>query len=339
VSQANGVITVAFGPLFSGVGEIVQITIVATTSGSPLTVAQRLLVGPSSIDGIVLTFSEPLDPVQASNPINYSLTSQGDGFQFNVPVPLKPPVYDATAQTVTLIPSTPLMLGNVYQLEIDGPNSAGLTDLAGNLLAGNTASGPSGPYVTTISRGVSPVDSPPVVVAQHLLVSLSSIDGIVLTFNEPLNPIQATNSINYSLKTRRHGHQFTVNTRLKPPIYDSTALTVTLLPSTPLKLGKVYQLEIDGPNSAGLTDLAGNLLVGNTASGPSGPYVSQISRGVVPPAPRQGHAPKSKVRTGAGTSQARLIESVSARRVLEGPATTSTGGQLLGNYQRTGFSL
>ena len=58
-----------------------------------------------------------------------------------------------------------------------------------------------------------------------------------------------------------------------------------MTPSRPLSLGKLYQLTINGPGSAGVTDPAGNLLVGNAATVPMSSYVLQISRGVVHPVP------------------------------------------------------
>ena len=115
--------------------------------------AERLIVGLRSINEIDLVFTELLDPLQATNPINYSIKAMGRGRKFNVNVPLKLS-YDSNSETVKIVPVRPLMLGQIYQLTVDGQGSAGVTDLSGNLLVGNTPAGPAGPWVDQISRGV-----------------------------------------------------------------------------------------------------------------------------------------------------------------------------------------
>ena len=208
--------------------------------------------------------------------------------------------------TITVVPLTPGVATNVASVAADQFNA---------LPAGATSS---------LDTGVAVNGVPPVIVSQRLVVGLRSINAIVLTFNEPLDPLQATNAINYSLLGLGRGRKFNVPIALGVPVYDAKAQTVTLTPLKPLPLAKVFELVINGHGSAGVTDLAGNLLIGNTPSAPLGPYVSLISRGVIPPTPT---AP----RPARGGSQVKLVESVTARRVLTGPATTSATGTLLNN--------
>jgi hypothetical protein len=162
---------------------------------------------------------------------------------------------------------------------------------------------------------VTPSPFPLTVKGVQLVTGLRSINAIVITFNLPLDPVQAVNPINYAvLKANRH-FKFTVPVPLQAPAYDPKAQTVTLTPTRPLSLGTPYQLQINGQGSAGVTDLAGNLLVGNTSANPNSPYYLQISRGLVPPAPKPQH----------GGKHVSLVESVTARRVLTGPANTTSG--------------
>lgn len=186
VAQANGRITITYDHLYPGDLDTIEVNVIATGLGTvtngvaayanqpdpnpanntatvdtqltlnvvaPQILAERLAVGLRSINQITLVFSAALDPLQATNPINYSLKTLGRGHKFNVNVPFTI-AYDAKAQSVTIHPRHPLMLGQIYQLTLDGQGSAGITDLSGNLLAGNTPAGPLGPWVDQISRGV-----------------------------------------------------------------------------------------------------------------------------------------------------------------------------------------
>ena len=147
---------------------------------------------------------------------------------------------------------------------------------------------------TTLDTSVAPNLFPPFIVARRLIVSRTAINAIILTFSAPIDPIQVDNPINYSLlgpsRNRSSGPAvpFTI-------VSNAKAMTVTLTPLTPLMLGKVYKLTLNGQNSAGLTDLSGNLILGNTASGPEGPYVYIVSRGVVFPPPPPPHRTKAVV--------------------------------------------
>ena len=118
----------------------------------PTILAQRLIVSQQAITGIVLTFSQPMNPLLAASVNNYQILS-GNGA--GTPIPLISARYNAARQTVTLIPQRPLVLGQFYELTANGKGAPGLTDLAGNVLDGDQNGLPDGIFTTTIGRGTS----------------------------------------------------------------------------------------------------------------------------------------------------------------------------------------
>ena len=167
---------------------------------------------------------------------------------------------------------------------------------------------------STLDTPITANPLPPVVVAYQPMVGLHSINGVVLTFSQPLDPLQATNPINYSLVlTGPHGRQ--TNVAIEPVVYDSKALTIKITPVKPLSLGKSYKLILNGQGSAGIDSVSGNLLLGNTSLYPGGPYVIPVNRGYVPKTP-----PASK---GRGGHQVRLVEATTHRRVLTVPVAVA----------------
>jgi hypothetical protein len=291
------------------------VTTVIANPNPPLVTDQSLVVKDDAIAAAVLRFNQPLDPTQAVNPINYILRTGDEPGLFNVAVPLEAPAYDPVNSIVTLTPAQPLSLGKVYQLTINGEGSAGVTDLAGGLIVGNTTLGPQGPWVWQFSRGAVPQPQL-AVAAQKLTVTRSSITGLVLTFNAPLDPDQAENAINYALAVAGPNGQPSRKVALETPVYDPGSQTVALTPTRPLQLGKLYQLTINGQGSAGVVDRSGNLLAGNTAIGAQGPWSWQFSRGYVPHRAARPHP--------SGPSRVpgvRLVETTTRRRILTGPAS------------------
>ena len=83
----------------------------------PTILAQRLIVSQQAITGIVLTFSQPMNPLLAASVNNYQILS-GNGA--GTPIPLTSARYNAARQTVTLIPQRPLVLGQFYELTANG---------------------------------------------------------------------------------------------------------------------------------------------------------------------------------------------------------------------------
>ena len=185
-------------PILAGApnpGEVdVTLTAIPVNPPTPVTVTGPLVLrilasGPSrpptitseqgTPQGIVLTFSKPMDPARASNVNNYAVRSSyatstvfGDsplglklfGFQnhtFRNSVPLRAAVYDPATNSVTLIPRRRL----TYESQItvtqgSGSNKSsrpghpsdaplGLTDLAGNPINGGSTPGKFSVSVTT----------------------------------------------------------------------------------------------------------------------------------------------------------------------------------------------
>jgi uncharacterized repeat protein (TIGR01451 family) len=126
---------------------------------------------------IVLTFSEPLNPTNASDPANYRLTLAGSDRRFGTAddwlIPLRQvPTYDASTRTVTLIPRYRLNLHRQAQLTVNGSLPMGISDPSGNLLDGDRDGRPGGNFVTTIDRSLlaGPFDNRPTGAAVRRLV-------------------------------------------------------------------------------------------------------------------------------------------------------------------------
>lgn len=98
------------------------------------------------------TFSQPLNPTTAQAPANYSLWSPGRDGLFGtrdvVRIPLRLPIYDAIAQSVTLVPrSRTIPLRTFLRPSVKSTAPGGITNTAGLLLDGNRDGQPEGDYV------------------------------------------------------------------------------------------------------------------------------------------------------------------------------------------------
>ena len=175
-------------PILAGApnpGEV-DVTLTATPVNPPTPVASsgplvlRILASDASVpptittdqgtpQGIVLTFSKPMDPARASNVNNYAVRSSrgtgGASGPFGLPifgyhfssstesVPLRAAVYDPATNSVTLIPKRRLTyLGQITVTQGSGskkssrpghPSDAplGLTDVEGNPINGDSTPG------------------------------------------------------------------------------------------------------------------------------------------------------------------------------------------------------
>ncbi len=96
---------------------------------------------------LVLTFSQPLNPLVAENPGNYVIIDP-HGHR----VAILSAIYDPTTRTVTLHPARRLDFHYRYKLTVNGASSNGLTNLQGLLLDGNGDGTPGGNYVTVVNR-------------------------------------------------------------------------------------------------------------------------------------------------------------------------------------------
>ena len=103
-----------------------------------------------AITSVTLTFTAPLDPTFAANPINYSLIDLGAG---NRSMQLYAPVYNAANFTVTLTPTGPLADNQFYQIQVLGTGPTAVRDIAGNLLAGAGTGAAGTNYVASFGQG------------------------------------------------------------------------------------------------------------------------------------------------------------------------------------------
>jgi uncharacterized repeat protein (TIGR01451 family) len=103
---------------------------------------------------LVLSFNEPLDPPTAQNAGNYQIVSMGrTGFRSG-PDPLirvKQALYNASTETVTLVPVERLNLHDLFRLTVIGTGPGGVTDASGNLLDGDGSGDPGTNYITIVS--------------------------------------------------------------------------------------------------------------------------------------------------------------------------------------------
>jgi hypothetical protein len=162
----------------------------------PAITSEQLILGGRSITAIVLTFSKPLNPVRAEDLSNfgYYLIAAGStgafGSAAGAYATLSSAVYNATADTVTLTPSAPLPSNRFYRITIDGQANPllhnGVTDLAGNQLAGSSGA-PGTPYVVTFGVGtkLAYTDS-----GRNLVSLRLTKGGLIEIFRTPTGVVQ-----------------------------------------------------------------------------------------------------------------------------------------------------
>jgi hypothetical protein len=158
--------------------------------------SEQLVLGGSSVTAIVLTFSKPLNSVRAEDLSNYGyfLITSGPGGAFgsgtDTYAPLTSAVYDAGTDSVTLTPSAPLPPNKFYRITIDGQANPllhnGVTDLAGNQLAGSSGA-PGTPCVVTFGVGtkLAYTDS-----ARNVVTLQMAKGGLIEMFRTPAGAVQ-----------------------------------------------------------------------------------------------------------------------------------------------------
>ena len=120
----------------------------------PQIVAIRVVGDPREARGIQIVFSEPLNPDRARNKDNYTVAGDfvefgefdGDGIHLGDPfddddvrrkLPLEEAVYDASANTVTLVPEFDFRVSKWMRVVRVRSGDDGIKDLAGNKLDGD----------------------------------------------------------------------------------------------------------------------------------------------------------------------------------------------------------
>ncbi|MDR3636166.1 MAG: Calx-beta domain-containing protein [Isosphaeraceae bacterium] len=165
-------------------------------------------------------------------------------------------------------------------------NPTAQTSGGGGSGGGGSTGGGGGGTVPVLPPSAAPG---PVITNFVLQTSGPAITGIVLTFNEALDPTRAQNLGNFGYYILSAGADNVFGTRddgsvlIASAQYNSATFQVVLTPAVPLSLGRLYKIGINTqasvPLQTGLTDTAGNLLDG-AYNGQSGtPYVAEFEFG------------------------------------------------------------
>jgi hypothetical protein len=125
---------------------------------SPRVTSERLVTNGHAITGITFTFSKPLVASRAENLANYGYfvyTAGPDGsFGTSGFTTMTSATYNPSTQSVTVTPGAPLPFGTFFQITVDVESSTllhnGLTDLAGNQLAGSNGAAGT-PFTVTFA--------------------------------------------------------------------------------------------------------------------------------------------------------------------------------------------
>jgi uncharacterized repeat protein (TIGR01451 family) len=126
----------------------------------------------NQIDGFAIAFSKAMDPTEASNVSNYSILLTGSGaVNVGTPVPLAAAVYNASNNTVILVPTAPLPSNRFFEVVANGSVGNSLHDTSGNALFGS--SGPATNYVAFYGQGTKLVYDD----AQNNVVTLNLTGG------------------------------------------------------------------------------------------------------------------------------------------------------------------
>lgn len=158
----------------------------------------NLLTKRGLVTGFQITFNEPMDPTQAQNVNNYLVSNprttrhtKGGGITTSSSIPLQSATYDATTNTVTLVPAGRVRKAPYFELES--------TQLA---QAMNALNGSTTPDVTKLSL-MSPItdtsgnaiDSNLDGIPDGQLLLFAAAGRMGKKFNSELASIQATNTL------------------------------------------------------------------------------------------------------------------------------------------------
>jgi hypothetical protein len=142
-NSAVGVEQLEFRRLLSGVHPAQT----ASSGDGPTVLAVERLGVHSQPTVVVLRFSQPLDPVRATNPANYRIMN----FKSR-PVGIGSAVYDPAAQAVTLFPRQRINLHHPAQLLVIGTGPTGLTSSSSIPLDGASTGRPGSDFSTLLTR-------------------------------------------------------------------------------------------------------------------------------------------------------------------------------------------
>jgi hypothetical protein len=202
---------------------------------------------------------------------------------------------------------------------LQGDQTVGLH--LGNPTGGATLTTPS-TAVLTIKDDLRDRTSPTVRGVQLIATHAGLVTGLVVTFSKPLNPVTATNLLNYGYSVRTAGRDHVFGTRddllipITSAVYNPSNFTVTLTfgrsihPPTPFRFAINVATDVPGAG-VGVSDLSGNLLDGNADGIPGGPYVTTLmgsSGGIIA-------SPATRAGARSGQRPARIRHAISVKAV------------------------
>jgi uncharacterized repeat protein (TIGR01451 family) len=106
------------------------------------------------LTGVILQFSEPLDPATATNLGNYQITAPSRRGGPDQIIPVTSVIYNDALQTVTLRTSS-LPYNQFIRTFVAGTGSTAITDVAGNVLDGDFSGTAGGNFIATLIRSSS----------------------------------------------------------------------------------------------------------------------------------------------------------------------------------------
>jgi uncharacterized repeat protein (TIGR01451 family) len=183
--------------------------------------------------------------------------------------------YIATSGTVTFADgqtTATITIAVLDDLKIDGNNGFFVT--LSNPTGGAVLGSPAVSAVLVINTDRDTV--PPFVSNLVALTRGSSINGFVITFDEPMDAFRASLVGNYQVFSTNGGNgQSRVS--LAAAVYNPFNNSVTLVPTSPLPGNRFYHIIANGSVGLPLTDTSGNVLFGS--SGPGTDYQAFYGQG------------------------------------------------------------
>lgn len=371
---ADNTLTATLGSLPRGANATVQLTVRLNVAGRATNRAtvrgaqadpnflnntstlETPVLPPAAADLAIFAGAQP-EPARVGRPLTYSIivSNRGPGDATGVVLTdeLDPAVtlVSATASqgtassdgsTVTANFGTLIVGQSVLVTIVVRPTAIGTLTNTASVRADQTDFNPTNNVVTTTSR-VDEEANPPILLAQRLTVTRKAITGIVLTFSEPLDLIQAEALNNYRLvpsgKNGPSSAQQHSPIAIASAVYNASRRTVTLTPQQPLPLGRFYQLTVNGRGASGTTDPTGNVLDGDRNGLPDGIYASILGRGtsvrpvqfqrdqnvpIPPPAGRLRSTPQGPARRLTQASSSVRTESLFTRTSVKQVNRTTT---------------
>jgi uncharacterized repeat protein (TIGR01451 family) len=249
-------------------------------------IGQAVLTAPPTAPDLVLAGDAPSSANLGSN-VTYTLTVTNDG--------------TARASGVTLTDTLPAGITFVSTTGGVSPVNGVLTVAIGDLDVGSSASitivvtplaaGPLRDQAVVSMKQTDPTPNDDRFNGITAVTTPVRVDGpivtrvqrfgfherptiLVLTFDEPLDPVRAQNLGNYQIVALGcNPHRI----RIKEAVYDAVTRTVTLKPVQLLNLHHRFRLTVIGTAPSGLTDISGNLLDGRKTGSPGSNFVTIVT--------------------------------------------------------------